>query len=106
MKLKYYEIHFSGTVFVQYIDTEQTSKPESRFAKDIRYISHDDDTIKVSICGTDIDGYTSDREEDREIITLNRKLEKVKEKFIKNLEEQKTRIDEIIERTKSFKDGN
>ena len=104
MKLKYYEIHFSGTVFVQYIDTEQTSKPENRFTEDIRYISHDDDTIKVSICGTDIDGYTSDREEDREIVTLNRNLEKAKEKFIKNLEDHKMRIDEIIERAKSFKD--
>lgn len=104
MKLKYYEIHFSGTVFVQYIDTEQTSKPESRFAEDIRYISHDDDTIRVSICGTDIDGYTSDREEDREIITLDRNLEKAKEKFIKDLEDHKARIDKIIERAKSFKD--
>ena len=104
MKLKYYEIHWSGTVFVEYIDTEQVSKPENCFTKDIRYISHNDDTIRVSISGTDLDGYTSDREEDREIITLNRNLEKAKEKFIKNLEDQKTRIDEIIERAKSFKD--
>ena len=104
MKLKYYEIHFSGTVFVQYIDTEQTSKPENCFTQDIRYISHDDDIIRVSICGTDVDGYTSDREEDREIVTLNRNLEKAKEKFIKNEEDRKIRIDEIIERAKSFKD--
>ena len=104
MKLKYYEIHFSGTVFVQYIDTEQISKPESSFTEDIRYISHDDDTIKVSIYGTDIDGYTSDNEEDRQITTLDRNLRKAKEKFIKRLEDHKTEIDQIIERAKSFKD--
>jgi len=72
--------------------------------EDIRYISHNDDTIRVSISRTDLDGYTSDREEDREVITLNRNLEKAKEKFIKNLEDHKMRIDEIIERAKSFKD--
>lgn len=104
MKLKYYEIHFSGTVFINYIDTEQTSKPENPFSKDIRYISHDDDTITVSICGTDWDGYASDIEEDRKIITLNRNLEKEREQFIKNLEKHKTEIDQIIERAKSFKD--
>ena len=72
--------------------------------EDIRYISHNDDTIRVSISRTDLGGYTSDREEDREVITLNRNLEKAKEKFIKNLEDHKMRIDEIIERAKSFKD--
>jgi len=104
MKLKYYEIHWSGTVFVQYIDTKQTSKPESRFTQDIRYIKHDDDTIWVSICGTDLDGYSSDNEELREIITLDRNLEKAKEKFIKDLEDRKAVIDKQIERAKSFKD--
>lgn len=104
MKLKYYKIHWSGTVFVEYIDTEQVSKPENCFTKDIRYISHDDDIIKVSICGTDLDGYTSDNEEDRQIITLNRNLERAKEEFIKDLEDHKVDIDKIIERTKSFKD--
>lgn len=104
MKLKYYEIHWSGTVFVEYIDTEQVSKPENRFTKDIRYISHDNDIIKVSICGTDLDGYASDNEEDRQIITLDRNLEKAKEKFTKNLEEHKVEIDKQIERVKSFKD--
>lgn len=104
MKLKYYEIHWSGTVFVQYIDTKQTSKPESRFDKDIRYIGHNDDTITVSICGTDLDGYSTDNEEDRQIITLDRNLEKAKEKFIQDLEGRKAIIDEQIERAKSFKD--
>lgn len=104
MKLKYYEIHRSGTVFVEYIDTERVSKPENCFTEDIRYISHDDDIIKVSIRGTDLDGYTSDNEEDRQIITLNRNLERAKEEFIKDLEAHKVDIDKIIERAKSFKD--
>lgn len=73
MKITYYRTHYNGyTIFADFVDTEDT----------LHYVSHDDNSVTISVAGTDADGYDDSenrvkhvyfrRFEDEKADTLNR----------------------------------
>ena len=73
MKITYYCTHYNGySIFADFVDTEDT----------LHYVSHDDNTVTISVAGTDADGYEDStnrvnrvyfrRFEDEKADTLNR----------------------------------